>query len=1298
MGDQLERYAYAQITSSETKFKQAFANPALNVNWKSDSNITLFHKAVLEGKKNIVVVMLANPLVDPNLRSSGGKEVPDDTSPFFSACQFGRTEVVKILLADPRIDVNERNGGPNKAMTPLMGAAQFGMEEVARLLLADPRIVVNGQDASGRTALFLASMHGQLSTSYAITKHSRGVDPTLRSKAGPEGWMGKSPAEVARWAADQPKFPGVFGDLPEKRKSQCPLIASHLENFEKELREAGFFKDREQQQQQVMPMQVQEGLTPSPTPSFPARTMFSPHSQISTTLVLCTPENLGEYLTTRGFYDQATFLALRQRRVDGEGLISLVGNSGAHVSLGIPSSTFHLLANVVHNETKNYNPETLAQIGHKRRREILAGEEANTPQRAKATKFISEITPPVGTFGTRITFTLSSPSEHLGSQTRIIFLSDTNGINLVVEAGVSPDHRSLQCVFPLSSAPGVEGLLNTDVSFSVLIESVSDTFTFLWTPPAFLEATAFLRSRGMEKVLHDEASAEVTRKVHFMGQEERAHLVHAFAILGLVPSLIILQTRYNVDLTVPSPRTRENLMHAALRSNRLDLVRLAASSHVSMDLPDHTSHTPRELALALPEGHECRTFLLSAGLLSPSSSSSSSTPNPLRPFGSIHALYQQSEVQDFVTRALSSATTFITRAQKVQGETEALLYRASMSASEAEQFVDGVEETLLKSPNHPSVPDLLSLFLRLFYYDDEIKFQTGMKVFGGDSGLLEIIGAQQKAPDLGFHFVRLFQESFDRIFMEESNLSGSFSALMALPNIFPSSSSPLAAELATLHLAPSPLVLFKLGLFLEDSKFRKVVKETRVALEGALKQFEAENTSVSNAIARLTPDFVTRDDIDALRTAALEPASQQIVSLAREWEHAKATFSPPNETRLSAVEAKYMGVLTQVYLLETTTQPANEVDLSKTICNGQGLQPLSSPEHPVSFAFQLFSSDRHVVANCLQFVSINITQHRQRLTPSVSKDPSTAFCHVTYAPSGPGIVCVSVKYKGRHLPESPYHVFVPSKRAPINMSGKPFGLAFIRDSLFVADTPNGILIEYPPKSDLFRIVKTDFNSPRGLAVSRDNVLFLADSFHNSIVMLRPDGTEVGRFGAKGDADSQLRVPRHACPLPNGLVLVCDTDHNRLQVFDSTGKLLRKVGTSGEGPGEFKFPLCAVVNPVTFNEIAVADTDNHRVQFFDLNFAYLGEIGTVNDPATGRYEVQPRMQKPNSVVYDSAGHLYVSELVSHFVRIFSPERKLIHTLGGPGSEDDNLQGPRALAIAPDGALAIADHDNGRVVFA
>ena len=132
----------------------------------------------------------------------------------------------------------------------------------------------------------------------------------------------------------------------------------------------------------------------------------------------------------------------------------------------------------------------------------------------------------------------------------------------------------------------------------------------------------------------------------------------------------------------------------------------------------------------------------------------------------------------------------------------------------------------------------------------------------------------------------------------------------------------------------------------------------------------------------------------------------------------------------------------------------------------------------------------------------------------------------------------------------------------------------------------------------------------------------------------------------------------------GNVYVVDVNNNRILVFDSNGKLLRTLGTYGDGPGQFDF--CTSPCDVGGGSIAfapdgtyvVSEVNNHRVERFDAGGSFLGQFG--------RFGRQPgQFISPVGIAVNSKGEIYVADSDRNDVQVFGPTGLYLRTIGRAG---------------------------------
>ena len=73
------------------------------------------------------------------------------------------------------------------------------------------------------------------------------------------------------------------------------------------------------------------------------------------------------------------------------------------------------------------------------------------------------------------------------------------------------------------------------------------------------------------------------------------------------------------------------------------------------------------------------------------------------------------------------------------------------------------------------------------------------------------------------------------------------------------------------------------------------------------------------------------------------------------------------------------------------------------------------------------------------------------------------------------------------------------------------------------------------------------------------------------------------------------------------VFVSQFDSHRINMYELEGKLIKSVGSEGNGKAQFKNPLGLDVSDRT-NNIYVCDCDNHRIQILTEELKYHSMLG------------------------------------------------------------------------------------------
>jgi len=189
-------------------------------------------------------------------------------------------------------------------------------------------------------------------------------------------------------------------------------------------------------------------------------------------------------------------------------------------------------------------------------------------------------------------------------------------------------------------------------------------------------------------------------------------------------------------------------------------------------------------------------------------------------------------------------------------------------------------------------------------------------------------------------------------------------------------------------------------------------------------------------------------------------------------------------------------------------------------------------------------------------------------------------------------------------------------------------------------------------------------------------------------------TAVAAWGAPGSEPGQFQNPRGIAIAPDGTIYVADTDNNRIEHFDRSGKLLEVWGSFADvskGPapgGTFNQPWGLAVGPD--GSVFVADTWNYRIQKFTADGEFVRMWGS-----SGEASAPDGFYGPRDVAVDPKGRVFVADTGNKRVAVFDGDGNYLTQVGSGGFGPGQFDEPVGIALGPDGDLYVADTWNQRV---
>lgn len=264
----------------------------------------------------------------------------------------------------------------------------------------------------------------------------------------------------------------------------------------------------------------------------------------------------------------------------------------------------------------------------------------------------------------------------------------------------------------------------------------------------------------------------------------------------------------------------------------------------------------------------------------------------------------------------------------------------------------------------------------------------------------------------------------------------------------------------------------------------------------------------------------------------------------------------------------------------------------------------------------------------------------------------------------------------------------------------PHGIAIDRrGNVWVADTNNNRVQKFS-NTGVFLGKVTGLTQPHGIGTHPTlDIAYVANTGANGIVKVNTSTcANIGGWGGYGSGDGEFNYPHDVAVDRLGKVYIADYNNHRIQVFNSTGKLLIKWGTYGTGDSRFtaspQFYGPVGVEIDACGDVFVVDHNNHRVQKFTSTGVFITMWGW-NGYGNGQFNY------PVGIAIDGRGRVFVLDRNNHRVERFSASNNDLTYLfkqkwGSYGSLDSQFSSPADIAVNPTtGEVYVADIYNHRI---
>ncbi len=278
----------------------------------------------------------------------------------------------------------------------------------------------------------------------------------------------------------------------------------------------------------------------------------------------------------------------------------------------------------------------------------------------------------------------------------------------------------------------------------------------------------------------------------------------------------------------------------------------------------------------------------------------------------------------------------------------------------------------------------------------------------------------------------------------------------------------------------------------------------------------------------------------------------------------------------------------------------------------------------------------------------------------------------------------------------------------------PIGIAITRqDEVFVTDLNNARVQKFTSDGTFLSGFDLPLDAPPrksciigGIAVDEGGFIYLAFMNQHKVAVYSESGELLREWGKKGTENGEFHQPGGIVPFPDGTVYVNDQCNHRVQKFTTEGKFLMTWGKHGSEPGEFggtepagsRFAGPHFLAMDSKRRLYTTEGVLGRVQQFTADGMPMLAWGDKGDQPGGFGAMETGFANqtfgPIGVAVDRHDRVWVSSLNDR-VQAFTPEGKFLFGIGGSGTETGQFKQPHGMAFDSQGHLYVADSGNQRI---
>ena len=271
-------------------------------------------------------------------------------------------------------------------------------------------------------------------------------------------------------------------------------------------------------------------------------------------------------------------------------------------------------------------------------------------------------------------------------------------------------------------------------------------------------------------------------------------------------------------------------------------------------------------------------------------------------------------------------------------------------------------------------------------------------------------------------------------------------------------------------------------------------------------------------------------------------------------------------------------------------------------------------------------------------------------------DVENGTYRISFSPTTCGEHELSITVENQPIKGSPFHLYVRQERQytscksalqTFSTSDSPYGIAVDDNGdVYVANHDSHHIQVLNKKGEEIRSIHMQETSfcPRGIAI-HGSMLYVTDDVNNCVLKFTTTGEFISKMATEDQGDTGLLCqPRGICLSRDGRIFVADLDKDRISVLESDGTLAYHITGSASNGSALSRPWGVALDPK--GNLHVTNCGSTNVVIFTQEGKYVSQYSSGASQLTG-------------IAIDEEGYSFVAD--DKYSNIFDPLHKHIHTL-------------------------------------